>query len=244
MKRVGIISGTIPVHEEGIFQNLQKIPVENEFGHAVVFTSETLAFIPRHGVDLKQGIPPHKINHRANLAALREMEVQEVIGINSTGSLKTSIPPGTIVIPDDYIALSDIPTVFDDRAVHITPALSGEVRNTLIAIAGKLGIEIRDAGVYWQTTGPRLETKAEIRLMSQFADIVGMTMASEATIAAELDLSYAAICSVDNYGNGLAEEPLSSEKIAQAARRNMSAILQIVTAYMHGLSGGGEKEVT
>lgn len=243
MKRVGIISGTIPVHEEDIFQNLQKIPVENEFGHALVCTSETLAFIPRHGVDLKQGIPPHNINHRANLAALKEMGVQEVIGINSTGSLKTSIPPGTIVIPDDYIALSGIPTIFNDRAVHITPALSGEMRKKLVAIAERLGIEIREAGVYWQTSGPRLETKAEIRLMSQFADIVGMTMASEATIAAELGLSYAAICSVDNYGHGLAEESLSSEKIAQAARRNMSDIIKIVTAYIHGLSGGGEKEM-
>jgi 5'-methylthioadenosine phosphorylase len=239
MKRVGIISGTIPVHEEGIFQNLQNIPVENEFGHAVVCTSGTFAFIPRHGVDLKQGIPPHKINHRANLAALKEMDVQEVIGINSTGSLKTSIPPGTIVIPDDYIALSGIPTVFDDRAVHRTPALSGEMREKLIAIAGKLGIGIREAGVYWQTSGPRLETKAEIRLMSQFADIVGMTMASEATVAAELGLSYAAICSVDNYGHGLAKEPLSSEKIAQAARRNMSAIIKIVTGYVHELSEDG-----
>lgn len=243
MKRVGIISGTIPVHEEGIFKSLKKVPVENEFGHAVVFTSETLAFIPRHGVDPKQGIPPHKINHRANLAALREMDVQEVIGINSTGSLKKNMPPGTIVIPDDYIALWNVPTVFDDRAVHITPALSAEMRGKIIAIAGKLGIEIREAGVYWQTTGPRLETKAEIHLMSQFADIVGMTMASEATIAAELGLSYAAICSVDNYGHGLAEEPLSSEKIAQAARGNMSAILQIVTAYIHGLSGGVKKEM-
>ena len=243
MKRVGIISGTIPVHEEDIFQNLQKIPVENEFGHAVVFTSETLAFIPRHGVDLKQGIPPHKINHRANLAALREMDVQEVIGINSTGSLKKSMPPGTIVIPDDYIALWNIPTLFDDRAVHITPTLNAKMRKKLIAIAGKLGIEIREAGVYWQTSGPRLETKAEIRLMSQFADIVGMTMASEATVAAELGISYAAICSVDNYGHGLAEEPLSSEKIAQAARRNMRDILQIVTEYMHDQSDGGKKEM-
>jgi len=243
MKRVGIISGTIPVHEEGIFQNLQKIPVENEFGNAVVFTSETLAFIPRHGVDLKQGIPPHKINHRANLAALKEMGVEEIIGINSTGSLKMSIPPGTIVIPDDYIALWNEPTVFGDRAVHITPALSAEMREKIIAIAGKRGIEIREAGVYWQTSGPRLETKAEIRLMSQFADIVGMTMASEATVAAELGLSYAAICSVDNYGHGLAKESLSSKKIAQAARGNMSAILKIVTAYMHELPGGGKKEM-
>lgn len=237
MKPVGIISGTIPLHEEDVFKNLKRTPVETPFGHALVFASEAAAFIPRHGVDAKHGIPPHKINHRANLSALQEMGVEEVIGINSTGSLKRDLGPGTVVIPDDYISLSAGPTVFDDRAVHITPALSRETREKLISTTEKLGVAVRTGGVYWQTPGPRLETKAEIRLMSQFADIVGMTMASEATIAAELGLSYAAICSVDNYGHGLVEEPLAAEKIAQGARNNMRTILKIIDSYLR--TGGG-----
>jgi len=237
MKPVGIISGTIPLHEEDTFKGLEKTPVETPFGRALIFTSETVAFIPRHGVDAQQAIPPHEINHQANLAALERMGVEEVIGINSTGSLKRDVEPGTIVIPDDYISLSEVPTIFHDRAVHITPALSREMREKLITISEKLGTAVRRNGVYWQTSGPRLETKAEIRLMSQFADIIGMTMASEATIAAELGLSYAAICSVDNYGHGLVKEPLAAEKIAQRARRNMRTILKIIDGYIR--TGGG-----
>jgi len=232
MKPVGIISGTIPLHEDDFFKELSETSVGSAFGSALVFMSDKVAFIPRHGTDAQNGIPPHRINHRANLMALQEMGVEEVIGINSTGSLKRDIPPGMIVIPDDYISLSDVPTIFDGRAVHITPVLSDRIRERLIVTAGQLEIPVRERGVYWQTSGPRLETKAEIRLMSQFADIVGMTMASEATIAGELGLSYAAVCSVDNYGHGLLETPPEAEKIAQGARRNIRTILKIIEGYI------------
>ncbi len=240
MKPVGIISGTIPLHEEGFLKGLRQISAENPFGHALVFASEMVVFIPRHGIDAKKGTPPHRINHRANLMALQEMGVEEVIGINSTGSLKRDITPGMIVVPDDYISLSDIPTISDDRAVHITPVLSETIREKLIGTAGQLEIPVRERGIYWQTSGPRLETKAEIRMMSQFADIVGMTMASEATIAGEMGLSYAAICSVDNYGHGLVEEPLSAAEITEGARRNTRKILEIVKKYINESPGGGK----
>ncbi len=232
MKPVGIISGTIPLHEEDAFKNLKKVSMETPFGRALVFASEMIAFIPRHGVDAEHGIPPHRINHPANLAALQDMGAEEVIGINSTGSLKKDLEPGVIVIPDDYISLSVLSTIFHDKAVHITPALNQGMRQKLIRTADELGIAVRKNGVYWQTSGPRLETKAEIRLMSQFADIVGMTMASEATIAQELGLSYAAICSVDNYGHGLVEEPLAAAEITEGARRNIRAILKVISSYI------------
>ncbi|MDD5723652.1 MAG: MTAP family purine nucleoside phosphorylase [Syntrophales bacterium] len=240
MKPLGIISGTIPLHEEGVFKNLKKTPVENKFGRALVFASEMVIFIPRHGVDSKNRIPPHRINHRANLVAMQDMGVEEVIGINSTGSLKRDLEPGMIMIPGDYISLSEAPTIFNDKAVHITPALNQEIRQKLISISEKLGLDVRGNGVYWQTSGPRLETKAEIMMMSQFADIVGMTMASEATIAAELGLSYAAICSVDNYGHGLVEKPLSAAEITEGARKNTRSMLEIVKKYINEFSGGGK----
>ena len=119
MKPVGIISGTIPLHEENIFQDLKESTVETRFGNARVFFSEAVVFIPRHGMDARNNTPPHGINHQANLAALQDMGVEEVIGINSTGSLKKHMEPGIIVIPDDYISLAEIPTIFDDQAVHI-----------------------------------------------------------------------------------------------------------------------------
>jgi 5'-methylthioadenosine phosphorylase len=240
MKSVGIISGTIPLHEEDIFRNLEKTIVSTEFGSAQVFLSEMVAFIPRHGMDAKNGIPPHMINHQANLKALQETGVKEVIGMNSTGSLKIELEPGTIIIPDDYISISGTPTIFDNSAVHILPSLDEGIRKRLIHSAKELEITVRENGVYWQAPGPRLETKAEIRMMSTFADIIGMTMASEATIATELGLSYAAICSVDNYAHGIVEKPLVPEEIRKGARRNVRNMLAIIKGYVQDLSGGGK----
>ena len=238
MKPVGIISGTIPLHQEDIFKNLEKTVVKTEFGSALVFLSEMVAFIPRHGMDTLT--PPHTINHQANLKALQDMGVKEVIGVNSTGSLKKEVKPGMIIIPDDYISISETPTIFHKSATHIIPALDEGIRERLIHTAEGLGINVIENGVYWQAAGPRLETKAEIRMISQFADIVGMTMASEATIAAELELPYAAICSVDNYGHGLVGKPLIPEEIRKGARRNARNMLEIVDRYVNEFSGGGK----
>ncbi|MEA1970860.1 MAG: hypothetical protein U9N37_04475, partial [Thermodesulfobacteriota bacterium] len=117
MKPVGIISGTVPLHEENIFQNLKETVVKTEFGSALVFLSENIAFIPRHGMDTLT--PPHIINHQANLKALQDIGVEEVIGVNSTGSLKKKVKPGMMIIPDDYISTSGTPTIFHNSAVHI-----------------------------------------------------------------------------------------------------------------------------
>jgi purine nucleoside phosphorylase len=83
-----------------------------------------------------------------------------------------------------------------------------------------------------KTAGPRLETRAEITMMAQFADLVGMTMASEAIIAQELEIPYASLCSVDNFAHGLADSELTMEKILWHARRNAETILRILTRYL------------
>ncbi len=241
MTRVGIISGTIPVHEDIFFKGMEKRLEESEFGNALVFVSDILAFIPRHGIDEKNKIPPHMINHQANMAALKKIGVGEIIGINSTGSLKIEVEPGMMVIPDDYMCLSGVPTIFKEEPVHITPNLDHGIRKRLIQASNRLGVVVKGGGVYWQTSGPRLETRAEIKLMSTFADIVGMTMASEATVAQELGLSYAAICSVDNYGHGIGTKKLSSELIAEAARRNSKNIMEIIKVYIEEFSKNGKR---
>ncbi|HYA14168.1 MAG TPA: MTAP family purine nucleoside phosphorylase [Syntrophales bacterium] len=232
MEPLGIISGIILLQGKGIFQNLEEKEIATEFGKALVFLSDAVAFIPRHGKDPKLHILPHLINNQANLKALKEIGVKEVISVNSTGSLKKKLKPGTIVVPDDFIMFYGTPTTLHGKAIHITPKLSEEVRQKWISAAGDCGIKIADGGIYWQTTGPRLETKAEIKMMSRFADLVGMTMASEAAIAQELGLSYAALCSVDNYGHGLGEKELTIDEILQHARRNADVILKIVTRYI------------
>ncbi|HVO68232.1 MAG TPA: MTAP family purine nucleoside phosphorylase [Syntrophales bacterium] len=237
MEPLGIISGIILLQGKGIFQNLKKKEIATKYGKALVFLSDAVAFIPRHGKTPKHHILPHLINNQANLKALKDIGVKEVIGVNSTGSLKKKLKPGTIVVPDDFIMLTGTPTAIHGKAFHITPKLSFEVRQKWIDAAHDCAIKVVDGGVYWQTTGPRLETKAEIKMMSRFADLVGMTMASEATIAQELGMSYAALCSVDNYGHGLGEMELTIEEILQHARRNTDVILKIIMKYIERRRG-------
>lgn len=231
MKPLGIISGTIFMQGKGIFADLREETVETQFGRAQVFCSAEVAFIPRHGKDPHRHILPHLVNHRANLQALKDLGAEEILGVNSTGSLKRRLKPGKLVVPDDYIMPMAGPTVIREKSVHITPLLNAVVRRKWLKAARECAIEVVDGGIYWQTTGPRLETRAEIAMMSQFADLVGMTMASEAIIAQELELSYASLCSVDNYAHGIEDKKLTMEKILWHARRNAETILQILTRY-------------
>ncbi len=233
MQSLGIISGTIFFDDRHLKMSKEEI-VETEFGKALVIITENFVYIPRHGNSRNSHVLPHVINNQANLMALKDCGVTEVIGINSTGSLHKTLKPGTLIVPDDFIALSGTPTTVTDKAFHIIPRLNDGIRKKLITAAGSCGIEVVNDGIYWQTRGPRLETKAEIRMMAHYADIVGMTMASEAAVACELDLPYATICSIDNYGHGIVEKPLTIEEITEGARKNTDTILKIIKRYIEG----------
>jgi Purine nucleoside phosphorylase len=137
-----------------------------------------------------------------------------------------------IVVPDDFITLTATPTIYQNSAVHITPSLNENVRQKIIKAAQNSDLKVVTQGTYWQTQGPRLETKAEIKMMANFADIVGMTMANEAVIALELDMPYACACSIDNFGNGLLDEPLSMEEILDGTRKNTDLMIQLLHSYL------------
>ena len=229
---LGIISGTIFIQEPDQLKYLERISTVNEYGEALVVLSENCAYVARHGMDRQHHILPHLINHKANLKALLELGVSAVLGVNSTGSLKKNLKPGSVVIPDDFMALTPSPSIYADKAVHVVVLLDQGIRRNCLEAASICGIEVKDGGTYWQTTGPRLETRAEIKMMSSFADLVGMTMASEATIAAELGLPYASICSIDNYANGVGDKDLTLEEIHRQAKENRQTILSIVARYI------------
>jgi 5'-methylthioadenosine phosphorylase len=232
MGLVGVISTTLVMERSTFLKEAKPKMQDNEFGRAAVYLYEGIALILRHGDDPHHHILPHMINHRANLKALKEIGVREIIGINSTGSLKKELPPGTIVIPDDFVTLTATPTIFQDSVVHITPSLNEEIRQKLINAAKRCSLPAVEKATYWQTQGPRLETKAEIRMMANFADIVGMTMANEAVIATELEMPYASACSVDNFGHGLVEKPLSLEEILEGTRQNADLMVKLLESYL------------
>jgi 5'-methylthioadenosine phosphorylase len=232
---VGIIAGGnfYPALEE-VERRKEETPY-GEPSDLFVFGSlggKEIAFLSRHG---SRKIPAHRINHRANISALKSLGVSRVIGINSAGSLRKEIPPGWIVIPHDFLCPWQILSFHEDRAVHITPALDEELREILLRAAALAGVNFVDRGVYVQTIGPRLETRAEIAMMSRLGDLVGMTMAHEATLCQERALAYASICSVDNYGHGIVDEPLMEEEIARRARENITQIEKVLAHALENL---------
>lgn len=232
MERLGVLSGTFMLERSDWVRKSKKHRIQNAYGEATAIETDCAVFILRHGDDPAHYILPHRVNHAANLQALKDLGVAEAIGINSTGSLKTNLRPGMIVIPDDFITFTPTPTIYESKPIHITPSFNESVRRKLIAAARKIDRNTVESGIYWQTSGPRLETRAEIRMMSRFADIVGMTLAGEAMIALEMDLPYASACSIDNFGNGLAEKPLSLEEIVTGTRKNADMMIRLVQKYI------------
>ena len=232
MGLLGVISNKSVMERSDLLRNSVVRSMKNKFGRASVLIADRIAWILRHGNDTDNYILPHLINHRANLQALKDLGAKEIVGINSTGSLKKNLYPGMIVIPDDFITLTATPTIHQNIAVHITPSLDEKVRQKLIKAALGSKIKVVRKGTYWQTHGPRLETKAEIKMMANFADIVGMTMANEAVIALELDLPYASVCSIDNFGNGLLKKPLTMKEIIAGTRKNADLMIQLLHSYL------------
>jgi 5'-methylthioadenosine phosphorylase len=205
---LGIIGGTSLLF--ATLPALVKKKVDTPYGNAEILVGD-VALLMRH----QQNLPPHRVNFRANLAALALTGVDRIVAFGSSGSLNREIAPGSLVIPTDYISLTDIPSIHDHAVEHAMPALSPHLSADLHRHipSARLG------GTYVQTRGPRFETVAEIAALSRCADLVGMTLASEATLATELGMQFAAICTVDNYANGLADGILTWDEVLEISRQ-------------------------
>jgi 5'-methylthioadenosine phosphorylase len=192
--------------------------------------------IPRHGDPYVQ---PHRIDHEANMRRLKEAGCDRVLALGSVGGLRPELGVGTFLCPDDFIALNVGVSIFEDHRAHVVPGFDLEWRRELQAAwAANVDSPLIDGGVYWQTIGPRFETRAEIRLIARHADVVGMTIASECVIAAELGLAYAAICVVDNLANGIAERELTVAEFEAGRARNRELLGDAVRAIIGALDGG------
>ena len=221
---LGIIGGTSLLFSK--LPPLTKRQVHTPFGNAEILCGDVVMLM-RH----QNGLPPHRINYRANLAALAVAGVDRVVAFGSSGSLKKGIIPGSVVIPTDYMSVTDIPSIHDHAIDHVRPELSQDLASHLSRIIPGS----RFGGIYIQTWGPRIETIAEVRALAKVADIVGMTVASEATLACELGMEFAAVCTVDNYANGLDTEVLTYEHILATSRSNRHRTEEIVTGIIREL---------
>jgi 5'-methylthioadenosine phosphorylase len=182
------------------------------------------ATLKRHGEGQRYALP-HEIDHGRNMRGLVEAGCDRVLAIGSAGGLSPELGPGRFVCPDDFIALDAPPaTALEGVAAHRVPGFDDGWRDEVLQAFTAAGTRVADGGVYWQATGPRLETRAEIRLVAQHADVIGMTVASECVAAGELGLRYAAVCLVDNFANGIADTELMLPEL-EAARAEHVGVL-------------------
>jgi len=181
---------------------------------------------------------PHLIDHTANLRSLAEAGCDRVLALGSVGSLRAELAVGSLVCPDDFIALQLLTTSLNDARAHAMPGFDDECRRQVLAAWETSGAgPLLDGGVYWQTNGPRFETPAEIRLIAPHADLVGMTLAAECVIAGELGLPYTAVCVVDNMANGIGAQPLSPADLERDREANATRLRDALDAVLPALGG-------
>jgi 5'-methylthioadenosine phosphorylase len=197
-----------------------------------------VVFLARHGYG--HTVAPHEVNYRANLWALKDAGVRDVVSVASVGGIRRDLGPGVLVVPDQIIDYTwgRRSTFFEGpgAVVHhidFTEPYSTGLRQRLLRAAAACGEKVAEGAVYAATQGPRLETAAEVnRLERDGAAIVGMTGMPEAALARELELEYAAIAVVANYaaGRGDSAKAIPMEKIEAVLEEAMGRVRRIIEA--------------
>ncbi len=229
---VGVIGGSGLYDIEGL-KDVREVRVRTPFGSPsdaiVLGTLEGagIAFLSRHGRGHR--LNPSDINYRANIYALKSLGVSRVISVSAVGSMKESIRPGDVVLPDQFIDLTKrrASTFFEQGLVaHVAfgdPVCAALARE-LSAGGERLGASLHRGGVYVCMEGPQFSTKAESRLYRQWGvDVIGMTNMPEAKLAREAELCYATLALVTDYDCWHeTEDPVTVEAILETLHRNVT----------------------
>ena len=257
-KEIFALIGGTGFYHPGLLKDLQEKEVNTAYG-MVTFKmgdlgGKRVAFLARHG----QGhhLPPHRINYRANMAALQELGVRGVLSTTAVGSLRSEIPRGMLVVIDQFIDMTkNREHTFYDGAggevVHtdFTEPYCPQLRKHLCQVLSRRCVSFRERGTYICTEGPRYETPAEIRAYAAWgADVVGMTNVPEVTLAREAGLCYASLSLVTNFAAGISDKQLSHREVVEGMEEQIKVIREVFMETIASLPGGkscccGYKEV-
>jgi 5'-methylthioadenosine phosphorylase len=224
--KVAFISGTSIVNST-LFASWDVKTVQTKYGEVTYKSRGDHALINRHGY--KFPLPPHSINYRANISALASLGFQDIVSLNSVGSLKKELPPGTFVSCSDYVCLQQGPATFFDH--ELKGGAPGIANNLIPKLVAELAPEFRihTGMVYVQMRGPRFETKAEIKIVQSWGDVIGMTAAHEADLCTESNLRYNSLALIDNYANGLEGTEIDFGKFKDLVKSNQERVNRLFT---------------
>lgn len=243
MALLGIIGGSGLDTLEGLRINECKRPV-TPFGYPTaqlvygIYNNRNVIFLPRHGSG--HSVPPHLINYRANLWALKEAGATALLAFSAVGGITENMKPGCLVIPDQIIdyTYGRAHTFFEEKFdysnhIDFTEPYDPGLRLDLIQSAIKKGIHCINGAVYGATQGPRLESAAEIRRMEHDGcDIVGMTGMPEAALARELELPYACCAIVANWAAGKSADAITINDIIKTLERGMIDVRSLLSDFL------------
>jgi 5'-methylthioinosine phosphorylase len=243
VNKVAIIGGTGLTQLDGL-EVLRREVVSTPYGEPSApiihgaLSGREVAFIARHGYS--HTIPPHRVNYRANIWALKQIGIDHVIAVAAVGGIDPAFSPGRIAFPDQLVdyTWSRAHTFFEEdlsKVVHVdfTEPYCESLRQTLIKAARAARLDAIEHGTYAATQGPRLETAAEVdRLERDGCHMVGMTGMPEVVLARELELRYATCAVVVNPAAGRGDGPITEEVIAGHLGAGISKVRALLARVM------------
>ncbi len=241
MSLIAIVGGTGLTELEGL-QISETRTVETRYGPPSAalelgrFGEQEVVFLARHGKGHR--LPPHQVNYRANITALKAVGVTDIIAVNAVGGINPGMGGEALVVPHqiiDYTWGREFTFAEEDNVLHVDFSYPYEeaLRQGLLQAASRTGIQVHNGGVYGATQGPRLETAAEVdRLERDGCDLVGMTGMPEASLAREAGLNYACLALVVNMAAGRSEGIITMEEIDRCLKTGMQNVRKLLAAFL------------
>ena len=194
-------------------------------------------FLPRHG--LGHTIPPHRVNYRANIDALVSLGAEAIVTVSSVGSLRAELPPGSFVLPSQFLDFTkQRPTTFYDggKVYHVSMAdpFCPDLLDRVMAAGHASGHPFATGKTYVCVEGPRFSTRAESNFYRGFADIIGMTLVPEVTLARERGVCYVCLAMVTDF-DVWADKPVDAREVVETMHRNVQSMRSVVETLLPSL---------